>query len=63
MSDDVYRQRRKINSQDLDGGLVDESPNAENDPLAAIRKVQQAAANEAGRDSSEQPLAKGEAPF
>ena len=64
MTDDVYRQRRKISSKDLEDGFVDESPtNDESDPLSSIRKIQQQAANETGTESSEQPLLRGEAPF
>lgn len=64
MTDDVYRPRKKISSQDLQDDLVDESPTSdENDPLAAIRKFQQAAGNEVGKDVTDQPLAKGDVPF
>jgi hypothetical protein len=64
MTDDIYRQRRKISSSDLEDSLVDESPTSEeNDPLASVRKIQQAAANEIGKESSEAPLSKSEAPF
>jgi len=64
MTDDVYRPRKKISSQDLQDDLVDESPTSDdNDPLAAIRKIQQAAGNEVGRDVSDQPLAKKDMPF
>lgn len=64
MTDDVYRPRKKISSQDLQDELVDESPTSEqNDPLAAIRKFQQAAGNEVGKDMTDQPLVKGDVPF
>lgn len=60
MTDEGYRQRRKISPNDLDGPEGAAPPN---DPLAEIRQFQQAAGQEVGRDVSEQPLAKGDAPF
>lgn len=59
MSDDVYRQRRKISGQDLDN----DAPNEQSDPLAAIRQFQQAAAEEVGKDAPEQMSAKPDVPF
>jgi len=64
MTDDVYRPRKKISSEDLQNDPVDQSPvNEENDPLASIRQIQQAVGNEVGRDTSEQPLVKKDLPF
>lgn len=64
MTDDVYRPRKKISSEDLQNDPVDQSPvNEENDPLASIRQIQQAVGNEVGRDTPEQPLVKKDLPF
>lgn len=64
MSDDVYKQRRKISSKDLQDDLVDESPTSqENDPFSEIRRFQQAASNEIGKEKSDSPLVKGDSPF
>lgn len=64
MTDDVYRPRKKISSEDLQNDHVDQSPmSEENDPLASIRQIQQAVGNEVGRDTSEQPLVKKDLPF
>lgn len=61
MPDDVFRpQRRKISPEELEGDPV--APQEEvNDPLATIRQVQQAAAQEVGHETSG-PLAE-ELPF
>lgn len=58
--ENVYRQRRKIDSSELNDPT--EQVAKPNDPLASIRSMQQAAANEVGKQP-EQPLAKPDMPF
>ena len=62
MTDEGYRQRKRIGPDELGGPPGGPPPQAE-DPLAAIRQLQQAAGQEVGKDVSSQPLAKGDAPF
>ncbi len=62
-SDDVYRQRKKITAQDLqESNPVGEPINEDADPLGTIRKMQQAAASESGRDVPEH-MGKPDLPF
>lgn len=60
MADDIYRPRKKISREEL--GEEPDVQNEADDPLAAVRKVQQAMAKETGREVSDS-MAKGEAPF
>lgn len=56
MSDEVYFPRKKISPEDLG-----QEPESTEDPLSAVRQIQQAVAKETGRSPSE--LGRPEAPF
>lgn len=72
MADDVYRQRKKITREELEGSIAptgarkinrEELEGSENpDPLAGVRRLQEAMAKETGRDVPE-PISKADLPF